>query len=152
MIAIDQKGKLLKHLDQRESHMGGINCWSVHHNGKSAHFRKLRAGHDGEGNDRRELDPMVCTVINHVVFCTLYSIPKVYLLSTPYRVGEWIRRQTIVTAVKPSMSQTDPFRPIIANLSASVHLQRSSFFGLLSESQPITTEYLYLYGVRHLVC
>ena len=77
MIAIDQKGKLLKHLDQPESHMGGINCWSVHHNGKSAHFRKLRAGHDGEGNDRGALDPMVRTVINHVVFSRVSLLYRV---------------------------------------------------------------------------
>lgn len=82
---------------------------------------------------------MVRTVINESVISTEYSS-----ISTLYSELANGYGDTIVTAVKPSMSQTDPLRPITT-------ISRDPLFGLLSESQPITMEYLYLYGVRHLI-
>lgn len=63
------------------------------------------------------------------------------LLSTEYSVQSWRmdKEQTIVTAVKPSMSQTDPSgqSPRISPLQ---FISRDPLFGLLSESQLMTTE------------
>lgn len=119
--------------------MGSINCWSVHRNGKSAHSRKLRAGHDGEGNDRGELDPMVHTVINESVslLSTLY-----FLLSTEYSVQSW-RKDTETDHCHSCKTVHVSDRPPQANHHESLRFSSYPeilFFGLLSESQPITTE------------